>query len=69
MKTMVSTMTAAAILWGVSAAVTQAQAHKHVIQTPQEAQWGPAPPMLPPGAQIAVLAGQPHAGRFPTPFV
>ena len=59
MKTMVSTMMAAAILWGVSAAVTQAQAHKHVIQTPQEAQWGPAPPMLPPGAQIAVLAGNP----------
>jgi quercetin dioxygenase-like cupin family protein len=59
MKTMVSTMTAAAILWGVSAAVPQAQAHKHVIRTPQEAQWGPAPPMLPPGAQIAVLAGNP----------
>jgi quercetin dioxygenase-like cupin family protein len=59
MKTMVSTITAAAILWGVSAGVTQAQAHNHVIQTPQEAQWGPAPPMLPPGAQIAVLAGNP----------
>jgi quercetin dioxygenase-like cupin family protein len=59
MKTMVSTMTAAAVLWGVSAAVPLAQAHKHVIQTPQEAQWGPAPPMLPPGAQIAVLAGNP----------
>ena len=59
MKTIASTMTAAAILWGVSAAAPQAQAHKHVIQTPQEAQWGPAPPMLPPGAQIAVLAGNP----------
>src|SRR6478672_8993943 len=59
MKTMVSTMTAAAILWGVSAAVPLAQAHKHVIQTPQEAQWGPAPPMLPAGAQIAVLSGNP----------
>jgi len=59
MKTIASTMTAAAILWGVSAGITQAQAHNHVIQTPQEAQWGPAPPMLPPGAQIAVLAGNP----------
>ena len=59
MKTIASTMTAAAILWGVSAGVTQAQAHNHVIQTPQEAQWGPAPPMLPPGAQIAVLSGNP----------
>ena len=25
----------------------------------QEAQWGPAPPFLPPGAQIAVLSGDP----------
>src|SRR4029450_13124398 len=25
----------------------------------KEAQWGPAPPMLPPGAQIAVLSGDP----------
>lgn len=31
----------------------------HVIQTPKEAQWGPAPPLLPAGAQIAVLAGDP----------
>jgi quercetin dioxygenase-like cupin family protein len=59
MKTIASTMTAAAILWGVSAAVSQAQTTSHVIATPQEAQWGPAPPMLPPGAQIAVMAGDP----------
>ena len=31
----------------------------HVMATLAEAQWGPAPPMLPPGAQIAVLAGDP----------
>jgi quercetin dioxygenase-like cupin family protein len=31
----------------------------HVIQTPAEAQWGPAPPMLPPGAQISVMSGDP----------
>ena len=31
----------------------------HVMGTLGEAQWGPAPPMLPPGAQIAVLAGDP----------
>src|SRR3954468_22353536 len=36
MKTIASTMAAAAILWGVSAAAPQAQAHKHVIQTLQE---------------------------------
>jgi hypothetical protein len=28
----------------------------HVIAEFKEATWGPAPPMLPPGAQIAVLA-------------
>ena len=32
---------------------------KHVIQNAKDAKWGPAPPMLPPGAQIAVLAGDP----------
>jgi quercetin dioxygenase-like cupin family protein len=59
MNKIASTMAAAAILLGVSVAVTRAQAHDHVIQTPQEAEWGPAPPMLPAGAQIAVLAGDP----------
>src|SRR3954469_12497337 len=29
----------------------------HVLQTPKETAWGPAPPMVPPGAQIAVLSG------------
>ena len=58
MKTIVSVMTAAAILTSAPR-VVQAQSHNHVIQTPQEAQWGPAPPMLPAGAQIAVLAGDP----------
>jgi quercetin dioxygenase-like cupin family protein len=31
----------------------------HVISQLQEATWAPAPPMLPPGAQIAVLSGDP----------
>jgi quercetin dioxygenase-like cupin family protein len=30
-----------------------------VIQALDEAQWGPAPPLLPAGAQIAVMAGDP----------
>src|SRR5471030_1541888 len=42
-----------------SLAAVSAQTHAHVIQTPKEAQWGPAPPLLPAGAQIAVLAGDP----------
>jgi len=37
----------------------------HVIQSTKEAQWGPAPPMIPKGAQIAVLSGNPMAA---TPY-
>lgn len=33
----------------------------HVMLTPSEATWGPAPDALPPGAQLAVLAGDPMA--------
>jgi quercetin dioxygenase-like cupin family protein len=52
-------ITAAALLCGGSCAAIHAQNQSHVIQAPGEAQWGPAPPMLPVGAQIAVLAGDP----------
>jgi hypothetical protein len=38
----------------------------HVAVTPLELKWGPAPPTVPPGAQIAVLSGDP--GK-PGPFV
>ena len=42
------------------ASVVVAQASSiHVMENPGAAKWGPAPPMLPPGAQIAVLAGDP----------
>ena len=58
MKTIASVITFAAILTGGSFALN-AQSHTGMVQTPQEAQWGPAPPMLPPGAQIAVLTGDP----------
>lgn len=57
MKTIASVVTAAAILFGVAAQPSPAQ--DHVVATPEEAQWGPAPPMLPAGAQIAVLSGDP----------
>jgi quercetin dioxygenase-like cupin family protein len=36
-----------------------AQTAPHVVENLSSAKWGPAPPMLPPGAQIAVLAGDP----------
>jgi quercetin dioxygenase-like cupin family protein len=54
-----SAITVVALLWSGSCAAIHAQSSSHVIQTPGEAQWGPAPPMLPAGAQIAVLAGDP----------
>jgi quercetin dioxygenase-like cupin family protein len=46
-------------LIAVSHSVPFAQTSTHVLQTLAEAQWGPAPPLLPAGAQIAVLAGDP----------
>jgi quercetin dioxygenase-like cupin family protein len=63
-------MAKASKLWiGVVLAValggTMALAQGHVMQTLGEAKWGPAPPMVPPGAQIAVLAGNPTtAGAY-----
>ncbi|HUL72859.1 MAG TPA: cupin domain-containing protein [Vicinamibacterales bacterium] len=45
------------VLGAVCGAVLLAQGP--VIQPVAEAKWGAAPPMLPPGAQIAVLAGDP----------
>ena len=58
MKTIASVITAAAILGGGASHIL-AQGHAHVIQPPAEAAWGPAPPLLPVGAQIAVLSGDP----------
>jgi hypothetical protein len=40
-------------------------APQHVALLPAELTWGPAPPALPPGAQMAVLSGDP--GK-PEPF-
>jgi quercetin dioxygenase-like cupin family protein len=59
MRKIASVVTAVAILSGGAFSAIRAQSHAHVIQQLGEAQWGPAPPMLPPGAQIAVLAGDP----------
>jgi anti-sigma factor ChrR (cupin superfamily) len=36
-----------------------AAAEEHLIVPVEKIQWGPAPPILPPGAQIAVLDGNP----------
>ncbi|HYM22040.1 MAG TPA: cupin domain-containing protein [Vicinamibacterales bacterium] len=59
MKAIASVITAAAILGGASYTALHAQSHTHVMQTVKEAQWGPAPPFIPAGAEIAVLSGDP----------
>jgi quercetin dioxygenase-like cupin family protein len=58
MKTLLSALIAGALVCGASG-VVYAQTDSHVIASVNDAQWGPAPPLLPPGAQIAVLAGNP----------
>ena len=43
----------------------QAPAPKHIMLMPGDLKWGEAPPSLPPGAQLAVLDGDPgKAGLF-----
>src|SRR6185503_17885391 len=37
----------------------------HVMISPDQVKWGPGPPSLPPGAELAVLSGDPSkAGSF-----
>ena len=44
---------------------TKSSAEKHTILMPNQLKWEPAPPSLPPGAQIAVLEGDmPKPGFF-----
>jgi mannose-6-phosphate isomerase-like protein (cupin superfamily) len=58
MKIRLSTMAIGALLCGFPG-VLSAQSDAHVIASVHDAQWGSAPPMLPAGAEIAVLAGNP----------
>jgi quercetin dioxygenase-like cupin family protein len=58
MKKIASVITATAILSGGGYLAARAQS-PHVIAAPVDAKWGPAPPLLPAGAQIAVLSGDP----------
>ena len=52
------------VLCLAAAATVLAQTASPVVATVKEARWGPAPPMLPPGAQIAVLSGNPMGTGF-----
>jgi quercetin dioxygenase-like cupin family protein len=57
MKTIFSVIAAGAILCSVGLFVNAQK--PHVLSDPKDASWGPAPPMFPQGAQIAILAGDP----------
>jgi quercetin dioxygenase-like cupin family protein len=76
MRNAMSLITAAAILTGGAALGAREMQHSPAVQQLKEAQWGPAPPMLPPGAQIAVLSGDPTKAapytvrlKFPANYV
>lgn len=47
------------VLASMCAATVPAQAPSPVVSAVADAKWGPAPPFLPPGAQLAVLSGNP----------
>jgi hypothetical protein len=49
-------------------AVCLAQEPPHVTVTPENLKWGPASPKLPPGAQVAVLMGNPSQPGLPYVF-
>ena len=64
---------ALALMVGLCAVAAGAQTPKpaakpaaaaHVILTPGDMKWGPAPPVLPAGAQVAVLDGDPFKPGF-----
>ena len=60
MKCLRAGFLAAVLVFGGALAVL-GQAHAGMIQSLADAKWGPAPPFLPPGAEIVVLEGNPMA--------
>jgi quercetin dioxygenase-like cupin family protein len=59
MKIVLPTLIAAVAVAGVASTAPADTMEGHTIVPPQEIKWGPAPPVLPPGAQAAVLFGDP----------
>ena len=58
MKTFASVMLVAGLFLTAASAAMRAD-HPHAGQNLKDANWSPAPPLLPKGAQIAVLEGDP----------
>ena len=59
MKIALPTLIAAVAFAGVASTAAADTMEGHTIVAPQEIQWGPAPAVLPPGAEVAVLFGDP----------
>jgi len=60
MRRLVPTLVvSAAVIAGLATAGAQGPAGSHVALTPAELKWGNPPPSLKPGAQFAVVAGNP----------
>ena len=58
MKTFASVIIVAGLLLTAASVATRAD-HPHAGQNLKDAKWSPAPPLLPKGAEIAVLDGDP----------
>jgi quercetin dioxygenase-like cupin family protein len=59
MKIALPTLIAAVAVAGVAFTAPADTMERHTIVPPQEIKWGPAPAVLPPGAEAAVLFGDP----------
>ena len=59
MKKLITTVSVAVSMLACALVSAHAQSGPQVISPLTSAKWGPAPPLVPPGAQIAVLAGDP----------
>jgi quercetin dioxygenase-like cupin family protein len=59
MKIVFSTLTAVVAFAGVASTAPAEMIGEHTIVAPQEIKWGPAPAVLPAGAEAAVLFGDP----------
>ena len=59
MNIALQTLIAVLALAGIASTAPAGTMEGHSIVSPQEIKWGPAPAVLPPGAEAAVLFGNP----------
>src|SRR5215207_9201878 len=65
MKTISSAVMSAAVLSALACLTPASAMDEHKVLTPHDVKWGPAPALVPKGAQVAVMFGEPSKeGRF-----